>query len=123
MINLSNIVTGFPGRIGRKQFSIKVLLTLFLLFVVWFADQVLIQLIIEYQDTNQIGTLVTLSSVIVMIIGIGLFSAYISLVTQRFHDLNKSGYYTLLVFIPLVNFVTLFYLMITKGTDGRNAYG
>lgn len=41
----------------------------------------------------------------------------------RCHDLNKSGWLLLLMFIPIVNIVFFLYLIFKKGTDGYNDYG
>ncbi|WP_288831822.1 DUF805 domain-containing protein [uncultured Megasphaera sp.] len=47
----------------------------------------------------------------------------ILLTIRRFHDLNRSGWYTLLGFIPIVNFVVSLYLLCKRGTEGENKYG
>ena len=46
-----------------------------------------------------------------------------SFIVRRCHDLNKSGYWGLLVLVPIVNFFFLLYLLFAKGTDGWNQYG
>ena len=46
-----------------------------------------------------------------------------SFIVRRCHDLDKSGYWGLLVLIPIVNFFFLLYLLFAKGTDGWNQYG
>lgn len=45
------------------------------------------------------------------------------LTIQRCHDLNKSGFFSLLMFIPIVCFFWGLYLTFAKGTDGTNSYG
>jgi len=42
---------------------------------------------------------------------------------KRLHDLDKSGWYSLLLLIPFVNFVFGLYILFKKGADGRNQYG
>lgn len=46
-----------------------------------------------------------------------------SFIVRRCHDLDRSGYWGLLVLIPVVNFFFLLYLLFAKGTDGWNQYG
>ncbi|MBR2507800.1 MAG: DUF805 domain-containing protein, partial [Bacilli bacterium] len=46
-----------------------------------------------------------------------------SFIVRRCHDLDKSGYWGLLVLIPIVNFFFLLYLLFAKGTEGWNQYG
>jgi uncharacterized membrane protein YhaH (DUF805 family) len=36
---------------------------------------------------------------------------------RRLHDMDKSGWYLLLAFIPLVNFFVLLWLLFWPGTD------
>jgi uncharacterized membrane protein YhaH (DUF805 family) len=43
--------------------------------------------------------------------------------TQRLHDLNRSGWMSLLLFVPLVNLFMGLYLLFTGGTEGQNEYG
>lgn len=42
---------------------------------------------------------------------------------RRLHDLNKTGWFVLLNFIPVVNFFWGLYLLFAKGTIGPNDYG
>lgn len=42
---------------------------------------------------------------------------------RRWHDLNKTGWLTLLNLIPYVNFAVGLYLLFAKGTTGPNQYG
>lgn len=46
-----------------------------------------------------------------------------SFIVRRCHDLDKSGYWGLLVLVPIVNFFFLLYLLFAKGTEGWNKYG
>ena len=39
------------------------------------------------------------------------------------HDLDKSGWYVLLGYIPIANLITAIYLLFVKGTDGSNNFG
>ena len=59
-----------------------------------------------------------------------LVAAYIALVVvsfiiiiQRLHDLEKSGWMSLLFFVPLVNIFIAFYVLFWSGTPGSNNYG
>ena len=46
-----------------------------------------------------------------------------SLVIRRLHDLDAGGWFSLLIFVPLVNLVFLLYVFLKKGTAGPNKYG
>lgn len=42
---------------------------------------------------------------------------------RRLHDIDMSGWWCVLVLIPLVNIIFSLYVMIKKGTEGNNNYG
>jgi uncharacterized membrane protein YhaH (DUF805 family) len=42
---------------------------------------------------------------------------------KRCHDVDKSGWFSLLLFIPLVNLFLGLYLLFQKGTSGPNRFG
>ena len=50
---------------------------------------------------------------------------YSSIVLQikRWHDLDKSGWFTLLGFVPLVGIVCFAYILFAVGTKGDNQFG
>lgn len=47
----------------------------------------------------------------------------IMLSIRRLHDLNKSGWFILIILIPIVNIAFALYLWLVPGTVGRNQYG
>ena len=47
----------------------------------------------------------------------------ICLSVRRLHDLDQSGWWILLQFIPLINIILFIYLGFWKGTDGDNRFG
>lgn len=58
---------------------------------------------------------------VVAYIGIIVFSFI--LIIQRLHDLNKTGWMSLLAIIPLANIYLFILLIFFKGTEGRNNFG
>ncbi len=42
---------------------------------------------------------------------------------RRLHDLNKSGWFLLIMLVPLVNVFFIFYLCLARGDAGENDYG
>ena len=54
---------------------------------------------------------------------IGMYVVISVFVAQRLHDLNKSGWFCLLIPIPLVNIVFGFYLLFAPGSHETNRYG
>lgn len=49
--------------------------------------------------------------------------AQIPLCIRRSHDMGKSGWWNLLLLVPLVNAVWSLFLLFKKGTEGDNAFG
>ena len=54
-----------------------------------------------------------------LLIIIGNLNAFIA----RLHDINKSGWYVLLLFIPCVHLAILIYAFFFAGTKGPNRFG
>ena len=50
---------------------------------------------------------------------VGLIALYV----RRFHDQDKSGWFFLLGFIPIVGGIILLVFMVLPGTDGPNRFG
>ena len=81
---------------------------------------------IEYFLSGIVGGIVTW---IAMLLGVGTFifgaSVWFSLAqgVKRLHDLNKSGWLILLMFIPIVNAIFGLYMLFADGTVGPNQYG
>lgn len=42
---------------------------------------------------------------------------------KRFHDMNRSGFYTLTLFIPFINFIAIAALLFLDGDSYENDYG
>lgn len=47
----------------------------------------------------------------------------VMLMIRRLHDLDKSGYFVILAFVPVVGIIFSICLFCMKGTDGYNKYG
>lgn len=45
------------------------------------------------------------------------------LAKRRFNDVNRSGWFSLLLWVPLVNFIVSLYLIFARGDEGDNDYG
>ena len=101
----SNIFfTSVEGRIYRQQWWIGV----GILFVVWLVS----------------GALFGSDGLVPFIIGLGLLFAGICLHIKRCHDRGKSGWWCLLLLVPIVGTLwAIIDLGILEGDRGRNAYG
>jgi uncharacterized membrane protein YhaH (DUF805 family) len=99
-------IFSFKGRIRRTQHGITFLVMAFM--------SAFFNLVFETKDETIL---------IFLIFYLITTVAYIAAIVRRFHDLGNSGWYTLLLFIPLVGFVYGLILLFKKGTEGPNQYG
>lgn len=74
-----------------------------------------------------VGVVSTLSMtagiVLAAIAYIAMLAFSFILIIQRLHDLNKTGWMSLLALIPLANIYLFVLVIFFKGTEGRNNYG
>lgn len=71
-------------------------------------------------EGNPPGLLLSIAGLILSIPLIWvLYATYI----KRLHDLGKSGWYALVVLIPLINLLFILYLGFVPGNTGVNKYG
>ena len=60
---------------------------------------------------------------ITSLVDLALFLPGLALAVRRLHDLDRSGWWFFLVFIPIVGFIILIVWACTKGTEGPNRFG
>lgn len=126
-----NLFFSFDGRINRAKWWLGLLA----LFVV---QTVLWMILGSFFGLSAMGNLdpndaaaaeAMMSQLSAMMVPMGiliLVMLYPSLAvyTKRWHDRNKSGWWSLIMFIPIVGAIwVLVELGIMRGTDGENRYG
>lgn len=64
-------------------------------------------------------------AVLVIIVVVSLFAVWSSctLMIRRLHDLDRSGLYVVVAFIPVFNLILGILLLFVRGTRGKNQYG
>ena len=55
--------------------------------------------------------------------GLAVFVPGLAVAIRRLHDIGKSGWYYLLVIIPIIGPIWLIILFVTEGEQGDNKYG
>ncbi len=104
----------FKGRASRAEYW------LFYAFI-WFAVMVISVLAAVLALVSQ-----TLSYGIWILVGVGLLVLIIpglAVSVRRLHDINKSGWFILISFIPFVGAVILLYWLILGGDKEANRFG
>jgi uncharacterized membrane protein YhaH (DUF805 family) len=54
---------------------------------------------------------------------LAILAPYICVAIRRMHDKDKSGWWLLISFVPVIGFFYLLYLFVTRGTEGENRFG
>jgi uncharacterized membrane protein YhaH (DUF805 family) len=58
-----------------------------------------------------------------LIIQLGLLLPGFTVAFRRLHDVDKSGWWMLILFLPIIGLLIYLYFMIKKGTEGENRFG
>ena len=103
---------GFTGRARRKEYWFFILFYLIFSIVLMFVD-------------GATGSLNANT-------GVGLFSGIFALAmfipslavgVRRLHDTDRTGWWVLINFLPLIGFLIFLVFMVLDGTPGDNRYG
>jgi len=101
----------YNGRISRKNYGLG------LLFFICSFILLIVVAVLMFSSVN------SLYYIFAAILYVAFIVHIFSLHARRFHDRGDSGWYVLLLFIPLVNLVMLILLLTTKGKDDTNKFG
>ena len=52
-----------------------------------------------------------------------VFLPWIAVGVRRLHDVNKSGWWYLLILLPVIGTLVLLYFFVQRGAGGSNDYG
>lgn len=99
----------FSGRASRSEYWWFVLFTLLASFVLSFIDFSL-----GFQ-----GNVQPLSA----LFSLAVFLPSIAVAVRRLHDRDMTGWWILIVLVPLLGALVLMVLFVMRGTEGRNRFG
>jgi len=108
------------GRIGRLRYlAYGTLLTVVTLLIIGIAVSLMPSLssglLANSIDTGAVVLLIALYLPLI------IFS--IILMKRRLNDLDRSGWWQLLVYLPIIGLILAIYILFWPGTDGSNSYG
>ena len=117
------------GRIGRKHYILSSVLIILVCMVVFLVD------LAVFGVTGFLGKIFNMPETVVATIKIvllttsyfitylivSIFALFVCI--KRFHDIGASGYWVLLLFLPLINIFPAASLLIRKGEAKPNLYG
>lgn len=104
---LTNYV-GFTGRARRKEYWYFTLINLVISSALY-----LIALALDN----------TLLQTLWILYGLAVFLPGLAVAVRRLHDTDRSGWWLLIAFIPLIGAIVLLVFLFTDSTPGANQYG
>ena len=106
------------GRIGRWRYLAYSFTSMFLLSLALGIPAAILIPIISRMANSKVGI-----GIMIVLMYIPFIAATFIMAKRRLHDLNRSGWWSLLLIIPLLNLLFALYLMFGPGTAGSNQYG
>ncbi|MDR0518263.1 MAG: DUF805 domain-containing protein [Fibromonadaceae bacterium] len=102
----------FSGRASRREFWVFTLLNAIICFTIGMILTALDGIFYTYA-----GTIISvLFSLVVMVLGLAV-------TVRRLHDTDRSSWWILILFVPLIGYVAWLASAVSKGTEGDNRYG
>jgi uncharacterized membrane protein YhaH (DUF805 family) len=98
----------FSGRAVRSEFWYWALFEMILLVVLAIVDAIVFG--------ASTGVLSTLASLALFLPGLAVWA-------RRLHDINRSGWWQLIAFVPLIGVIVLIVWACKRGTPGPNRFG
>jgi uncharacterized membrane protein YhaH (DUF805 family) len=85
----------------------------------WFLFAILVAIAVSAMD----GTIFEESMLLTLFVWLGLILPSLSVAIRRMHDTDRSGWWILISFIPIIGFVLLLVFYLQKSDPGDNRYG
>jgi uncharacterized membrane protein YhaH (DUF805 family) len=116
---LKNYVT-FSGRARRKEYWMFVLFNLIFAIVAMILDNIFGT---TFKLETAFGSQGLPYGYIYLLYILAVFLPALAVAVRRLHDVGKSGWFFLIVLIPLVGAIWLLVLFCLDGNPGENEYG
>lgn len=121
-MNIKELILTLNGRIGRKTYLVFFVIMLLISVFCGIIQSVLGLDQTVYEENGQViyntGAIIfnfITNSIITLI--------FIAPSVKRLHDVDKSGWFYLLILVPFVNLWIIYLLFFKKGTVGENRFG
>ena len=102
----------FDGRARRKEFWFYELFYVVIFIALAWIDR----FTGTFDVRNNMGFLSGLFA-------IAMFLPSLGVTIRRLHDTDRTGWWVLIVIVPIIGFIWLLVLLILEGTPGRNRFG
>jgi len=104
----------FGGRARRMEYWMFVLISWLVSLVLTFGDTLAFGY--EFGNPETMSPLSGIYSLLVLL-------PSIAVAVRRLHDTNRSGWWFLLIFVPILGWLVLFIFLVLAGTRGPNRFG
>ena len=102
----------FSGRAVREEFWM-----VFLFMMICYAIAIAIDMSLGlWDDVDAIGVFSGILALVFLL-------PYLAVTVRRFHDINYSGWWVLVTFIPLIGWIGWLIWMCTEGSKAKNRFG
>ena len=120
----SNYVT-FSGRARRSEFWFWFLFAIIAGVVAAVLDSMLFPAMMDVQTDlgDGVASFSAQGGPISALVSLGLFLPGLAVAVRRLHDVDRSGWWLLLAFVPLIGIIVLIVWWCTEGTRGPNRFG
>lgn len=108
------------GRFGRMSYLAWLFVSSIITMIILIAGMMLFGGMGALNDPAAFSTPLLIIFILIYIAFI--YFSFIFLI-RRLHDLNQSGWLSLIMLIPFVNLIFALYVVFAKGTEGINKYG
>ncbi|KJG12401.1 membrane protein [Photobacterium iliopiscarium] len=102
----------FQGRARRKEFWFFTLINAFISLACSLID-----------TTLQLPTLMEGYGVLAALYAAFAFIPTVAVTVRRLHDQNRTGWWALIMLVPIVGILVLLYFMVQDSTKGNNRFG
>ena len=122
-MNLSNVLS-FEGRYSRQPWWIATVVLWVLQWLITMAAGAMGVAGLNPMSPATADTPMTAAALPFVVVSLALLWPTFAIYAKRWHDRGKSGWWSLILLIPLVGWVwALIELGFLRGDDGPNAYG
>lgn len=111
------------GRIGRVRYLSYTMLLMLVLMAVMMVAGILMAIVVGMTGGADGGIFMTVAVLLWLVSLLGNFYVTFVPTIRRLNDLNRTGWMSLLWFVPVVNLVFWLYLTFASGDEGYNDYG
>ncbi len=119
---MADLLFGFQGRANRAKWWL-VALAIFVVEAIVFAA-IFGAATVSGDPERAASAIGPIAGIVILVLVVLATWIHVAVAVKRYHDRNKSGWWVLIVFVPVIG--GLWYLIecgFLRGTPGRNRYG